>query len=253
MIRAALALVGLLGGGACLASGWELETGVGHDRLGGGRQDWQQLDLALRGTRADQVRLELEARRIRRYGQADHEVGAALQLAPAPGWSARLGATLSPDAVVLPRWSARGELRRELEGGWLLGGDLRLAGYDEARSHALALVAERYVSDDGGREWRLAGRLGAVRLDIGGHGVGAALSLDRYFAGGGRLGVVVAHGDEPESLGQGAVAVTRLHTLALLARWPLAAGWRLVGHVESARVEGGYRRVGGRLGVQRDL
>lgn len=258
MTRALLvAGAGLLAAGAH-ATGWQAELGAGHESLDGGRPAWRQLDAALRHRSDARALLELNARATERFERRDRELGLAAAVPLAERWHGSLAATASPTHHILPRWSIGGELQRELAQGWLAGAGLKRTRYDLQPADALSLGVERYFGDRTIGEWRAAATWVHTRLHAGGGAPTASsdagrLRLDRYFGErGGRLSLLVAGGEEVDNLGQGLV-VSDVRSVALGARWPLPAGWALLGELLDHRQGDLYRRRGGRLAVARDF
>ena len=268
--RGAVVVASLLLAGTAVAAAtdptpWQIEAGVGADRLSSGAPGWSQFDLSLRRQYGPRSVAELSLRRTRRSGLGDEEIGAAVGLALDSHWSATLGASASPSHRVLARGSGRVELARALEGGWVASASFGRRLYREAGNSQWGLGVERYVG-----AWRLAAALGQTRLDGGGTAANARLQLDRYFAAErGRVGLILARGRELEGLPATALAPAdaidqRVTTLALTGVWPLAPAWALTGEASRVRhddvqrrsgaVAGApYHRSGVRLGVRHDF
>ena len=274
-MRAAL----LLGAGLLAAAGaaaqttapWQVEVGAGIEHADNGSADWHQLDLALRSRFAPRSVAEISARRVRRYGFDDSEIGLGLALPLGERWSVSASAQASPEHRVLARLAGRVDVARSFDGGWVLGGGVARslfdgAGSDPSGSSTLRLLGERYVGN-----WRFAAGLSRTRIDGGGGGAegGWLLQADRYFGDVGRLGVVAARGREPENLPEvGGVVSTRVTTLGLVGTWPLGGAWALTGALvrtlsSDGEVRSGprtgdavgssYRRDGVRLGLRYDF
>jgi YaiO family outer membrane protein len=231
---------------------WQVEFGAGQENVRAG-DDWRQLDLALRHTLAARTTVELTARKTRRYGRDDREFGVAGSLALGSDWTANAALTTSPTHEVLPRWSGAAGAQRALGGGWVLGGEARSTRYSDDRADALRLNVERYFGGADTGAWRAALSLGATRLQ-GARTAGAGrVQLDRYFGERGRLGLLLARGDEAERDELGQLAVNDVRSVVLLGRWPLAARFALTGELGHHRVGAVHRRSGGRLGVELDF
>lgn len=244
---------------------WQVEAGVGADRLSSGAPDWRQFDLSLRRQLAPRSAGELSLRRTRRSGLGDEELGASIGLPLDAHWSATLAATLSPSHRVLARGSGRIELARAIDGGWVASATFGRRLYSDGGNSQWGVGVERYVG-----AWRLAAALGRTRLDGGGTAGNVRLQLERYFdAERGRAGLILARGRELEGLPATALAPAdlidqRVTTLALTGVWPLAAAWALTGQASRVRHDdvqrrGGavagapYHRSGVRLGVRHDF
>lgn len=231
---------------------WQAEFGVGHEAVRAG-DDWRQLDLALRHTLAPRTTLELTARRTTRYDRDDHEFGLGGSLALGNDWTAHAAATTSPTHEVLPRWSLAAGAQRAFGGGWVLGAEARSTRYTADRADALRVNVERYFGDADVGAWRAALSLGTTRLQGASSASAGRIQLDRYFGERGRLGLLLARGDEAERDEFGRLAVNDVRSVVLLGRWPLGERVALTGELGHHRVGAVYRRSGGRLGVQLDF
>jgi len=234
------------------AAQWQAEFGVGHENVRPGA-DWRQLDLALRRTLAPRTRVELAARRTTRFGRDDREFGLAGSLALGSDWTANAAFTTSPTREVLPRWSLTAGAQRALTGGWVLGGEARSTRYTDDRADALRLNVERYFGGADVGAWRAALSLGATRLQGAPTAGAGRIQLDRYLGERGRVGLLLALGDEAERDELGQLAVNDVRSVVLLGRWPLAERVALSGEWGHHRVGAVHRRSGGRLGVQLDF
>lgn len=235
------------------ASPWQAEFGLGRESLSGGLPAWQQADLALRRRWAPHSQFEFKARRTERFGLVDRELGVGVALPLADGWDASLSVATSPTHRVLPRTDATATLQRQLGDGWVLGGSLRAVHYDADRTAAVSLGVERYFGSAALGDWRAAASLTATRLSGLGSSGSARVQIDRYFGDRGRLGLLLSGGREVDNLGQGALQVSDVQSLALLGRWPLGSAWALSGEIGQTRLGSLYRRSGGRLGVELDF
>ena len=244
---------------------WQVEAAAGVDHLSNGAPDWRQVDLSLRRQLAPRSVAELNLRSTRRSGLNDEELGAAVGLPLNQRWSLALAATLSPSHRVLARGSARVELTRTLDDGWVAGASFGRRVYDDGGNRQWGLGLERYVA-----AWRVAAGVGQTRLDGGGAATSLRLQLDRYFADErGRVGVIVASGRELEGLpatpGNSADLIDqRVRLLAVTGAWPVATAWALTAEASHVRYDDvrrrsgafasvPYQRSGVRLGVRYDF
>jgi YaiO family outer membrane protein len=234
------------------AAQWQVEFGAGQENVRAGA-DWRQLDLALRHTLAPRTTVELAARRTSRYGLTDREFGLAGSMALGSDWTANAALTTSPTHEVLPRWSLAAGAQRALGSGWVLGGEARSTRYSDDRADALRLNVERYFGGAEVGAWRAALALGATRLQGASTAGAGRIQLDRYFGDRGRLGLLLARGDEAERDELGQLAVNDVRSVVLLGRWPLGERFALTGEWGHHRVGAVHRRSGGRLGVQLDF
>jgi len=276
-------LLAALGGASCIAlaqtgassvasSGvpaWQVEAGAGADHLSSGAPDWRQVDLALRHRFAARSLVEVTVRGVRRGGAEETELGALLTVPLGSAWQGTFGVSASPSHASLPRQTARVELARSFEGGWVASATLarrRFAvGIVDSGSSQIGLGVERYVG-----AWRGAIHIGSTRLDGGANAANLRLQFDRSFADErGRVGVIVARGRELEGvpatlLAPSDVVEQRVDTLAVVGTLPLADRWALTGeatHVRNSDLRrrsslpagSPYQRSGARLGVRFDF
>lgn len=251
--------------GAVAQSGWRIEAGAGVQTLDNGSPDWREAELSLRHRDGGRF-VELQARDARRYGLHDREIALGGGFALSPDWNLGLRVSAAPGADFLPRQGGSAELGLRLAGGWIAAAALGRNRYDGAETapsgtSSLRLGLERYAGP-----WRWAGAITHNRTDGGATARGGRLQLDHFFGDEARLGLLAALGRELESEPQGLLS-TRVRSVVLLGRWPLAPGWQLSGEISRTRVSdlerrlggvseavpGGYRRDGVRLGVRREF
>jgi YaiO family outer membrane protein len=270
-MKALAAVVGVLLACALLAPAqadtppWQVELGLGSERLSNDSPDWRQLDLALRRRLEGGMVADVGLRRVERYGRRDGEMSVGATWPLTADWTLALRAAAS-NGRFLATTSGQAELTRRLDGGWVLGAGFGRSLYDpeggvaSGTSTARANV-ERYVG-----AWRFAAGASRARLDRGESASALRLQLDHYFNDSARLGLLVARGDELEYDTLGVLA-SRVGAVALLGRVPLVQGWAVTGELSRTRVRdtvrrggpaggassAGYRRSGGRLALQRDF
>ena len=244
---------------------WQVDGGVGVERLSNGSPDWRQVDLALRRRLDRGVVLEFAARQAQRYGATDHELGIGGSC-PVENWNLSLRATTAGQAAFLPRHGISFDAARRLDGGWVANAGATRNLFSPADAPAsgttlLRLAVERYVAD-----WRFLAGLTHGRLDGGAAANGWRLQADRFFGESGRIGMLVADGRELEAT-TGGVISTRVNSIVLLARWRIAAGWSFNADVGRTHVDdiirqtdtanlslpGGYHRDGVHFGVQHEF
>jgi YaiO family outer membrane protein len=245
---------------------WQVETGVGVETLDNGSPDWRQLDVALRRRFDDGATAEVALREAQRYGRTDRELALGGLWNIGPDATVSLRGTTAGAANFLPRQSVAIDATQRLLDGWVASIGLvrnRFEGIDSPSTGTtlLRLGIERYAG-----AWRLAGGLTQARLDGGASAMGWRLQADRYVGEAGRVGLLVAGGEELEKDPAGVIS-TQVNTFVLLARWPVAPGWALTGEAGSTHVSnivrrvdgaslslpGGYQRSGVRIGVQHEF
>ncbi len=221
----------------------EVTVDAAHESLSNGSPDWREAGIAARLRWAPHALAEAGIRRVQRYGETDHELAFGVALPLDERWSATARATVVDGPNFLPRLGAGFDLSRSLPDGWVASGGwgrnlYASPGVAPSGTTSLRLGVERYVG-----AWRFAGDWNRARLDGGVTADGIRLQVDRYFGDDGRIGLLWARGDELENAPGGFLS-TRVRTLVLTGRWPLAAGWRITGELGQARVGGAVRRQG---------
>ena len=243
---------------------WQVEAGAGVETLSNDSPDWQQADLAVRRRDAGTA-LEVNARTARRYGLHDRELGLGLVWPAGDDWTLSLRASAAA-ADFLPRLGGVAEASRRLGGGWVASAGLGRSLYDPAQAASSGTTLLRAGLEHYAGPWRLAGGLTRARLDGGAGDSAWRVQLDHFFGDVGRAGLLATGGRELEAAPDGVLS-TKVQSLVVLVRVPLAEGWSMAGEAGFTRVSGlerrsggvaqalpgGYRRHGLRIGVQREF
>ena len=267
-LAALLVLLGTCAHAEGDATAWEVEAGAGSESLSNDSPGWHEADLAVRARFAPRSVAEGGLTVAQRYGRTDHELSAGIAMPLDAGglWNGSLRVTAVDSPNFLPRTGVAATLGRNLGDGWIasagLGRNLYAnPGVPSSGTTAVRLGAERYVGS-----WRLAGGWTRGRLDGGATADGGTLQADYYVGDRGRVGVLVYAGRELENDPSGILS-SRVTSLALTGRWPVSQDWALVGSIGQTRIESltrltgdvgapagpGYRRTGGRVGVQHEF
>jgi YaiO family outer membrane protein len=223
------------------------EVGLSTERsdLDRGYADWTEQSLRVQRHHGARDFSAFALTRTSRFGLDDTQFELTHERALSPAWVAGLSLTVSPTHRVLPRIGLAGRLQYEFAPAWLLHLGARHTRYRSSEVDRLDLGLERYVGDfSHALRWspvRALGRSEQV-LEWRSHW---------YPAEGRSLGLIVAAGDEATELGAGNIALARVRSLALVARWRLDDAWTLTGSLSRTRQGDFYVRTGVGAGVQR--
>lgn len=207
---------------------WRWRVAAEREHLSNGAPDWQDYSASFAWRPADARQVSITANRATRFGSTDAALGVDASFALNARWRAGVAATFSSAPEFLPEAALGLSLSRKLDRGWVVNGRWRRRDYPEQSVGALEFGAERYL-----RNYRFEYAISGSRL-------GSELALvqrfaaDRYAVVGGRLGIVVASGEEIETVGPGQLLRTRVWSVAVTGTWVLAGhmelGWWLGTH-----------------------
>lgn len=225
-----------------------LEVGGGWQDLGGGLPDWRSQYVAYQRSLAQDHAVFGSVQREERFDSSDVEGRAGWARPWSDDWSFVLEGSVAPGAEVLPRWSGRVRLRRDLGDGWGLFGGVSQSGYARDDLATGTVGAERYTGP-----WQAAVTVQASRLQGADTTWSGHARLDRYYATDSRIGLIAAAGRETESIGDGRFLTSSTLGLVLLGlhrvapRWSVS--WELLVH-EQGDI---YTRKGFRAGLRYDF
>ena len=215
-----------------------------HSHLDQGLASWRQHSLLVSRHWDARTVLMAEAHGTERFGRTDHEyaIGGSLPLTPA--LTLGLRAATSPSHRVIARGSAGGTLQYEFAKGWLVHGGLRHTRYDATDVDQGSLMLERYFDD-----FSVLGAVHRTRA-FGQHHESHELRGSWYYADKSSIGLFLASGDEVAQVGAGALAVSRVRSVALVGKHHPGGSWTV--HYGLHRIEQGtaYTRSGFTLGAQ---
>lgn len=225
-----------------------LEAGFGWQDLGDGLRDWRSQYVGYQRRAAPGQAVFGGVQRIERFGASDFEGRAGWARPWYDDWSFVLEGSLAPGADVLPRWSGRIRLRRELSDGWGVHGGLYQAAYASDDLLTATVGVERYTGP-----WYAGLTVNASRLQGADTTWSGQARLDRYYALDSRIGLIVALGRETESIGDGRFLTSSTRSLSLLGqqRWApqWSVSWELLVHEQGDA----YTRKGFRVGLRHDF
>jgi YaiO family outer membrane protein len=210
------------------AGEWRWRVAAERERLSNGAPDWQDYSASFAWRPGDGKQISVTATRATRFGTTDDVLGADASIELNDRWIAGAAAAFSSAPDFLPKAAFGLSLSRKLEHGWVLNGRWRRRAYPDQSVGTLELGAERYVG-----RYRFEYAIGESRLG-GEQALVQRLAADRYSASGGRLGLVLASGEEIEAVGPGQLLRTRVWSVAMTGAYVLYGrleiGWWLGTH-----------------------
>ena len=225
-----------------------LEAGFGWQDLDSGQADWRTQYVEYQRSKAPGHAVFGGVQRIDRFAASDIEGRAGWARPWNDDWSFVLEGSLAPGADVLPRWTGRFRLRRELGDGWGFHGGLYQAAYASDDLVTVTGGAERYTGP-----WYAGLTVNASRLQGADTTWSGHARLDRNYASDSRIGLIVALGREIESIGDGRFLTSSTRGLSLLGqhRWApqWAVSWELLVHQQGDA----YTRKGFHAGLRYDF
>lgn len=225
-----------------------LEAGFGWQDLGRDLPDWRTLYVDYQRRTAPGHALFAGVQQADRFDVTDFEGHAGWARPWNDHWSFVVEGSLAPGAGVLPRWSGRFRLRRQVGDGWGVFGGLQQAGYASDDLTTATVGAERYAGP-----WYAGLTINASRLQGADTTWSGQLRFDRYYAADSRIGLIAALGRETESIGEQRFLTSSTGSLALLGqhRWApqWSVSWELLVHDQGDA----YTRRGFRAGLRHDF
>lgn len=213
------------------------------DDLSGSRSAWQGQRVGLEH-RAEDYTAGIESRWTRRFDRSDRELSGYAYLSLSEGWDARLRASYSDTASVLPRYSLESGLSRGFGDGWVAHLGYRSSDYSTGEVGMGLFTLERYIG-----RFRLAYSLYAVHLEGGGDGRSHLVRADRYYGERSRIGLGLSIGDVVERVGAASLLVSRTDGLVILGEHWFSERWAIRWDLGQHDLEGLYRRSGISVGL----
>jgi YaiO family outer membrane protein len=197
---------------------WRWSVAAERERLSNGMPDWQNYLASFGWRSAGGSGVSLSANRTTRFGTTDDALGADVSFAINRQWQVGVAATFSSAPDFLPEAAYGLNLSRKFDRDWVVNGRWRRRDYPDQSVGAFELGAERYVGKYRfeyafGDSW-----LGSV------HAFVHRIAADRYADGGRRLGIVLAAGEEIETVGPAQLLRTQVWSVALTGGFVLGGG-----------------------------
>ena len=205
---------------------WELSAA--REQLDNGAPDWEQVNFFVGRELTEKALVTLSAGTFSRFGERDTQFGTGASLDVDENWTVVGGFAVSSSPNFLPESAIDLGLSRRFERGWVAGARWRRRNYDASSVDSFGLITERYLG-----KYRFAYSLDSAHLSSE-QALAHALTVNFYADSGGRLGVVLATGEEVEIIGPGQLLKTDVDSIALTGRHPineyLSLGWLLSTH-----------------------
>lgn len=224
----------------------ELEIGYSRETLSNNLPDWTSSYLLAVHRFDERKTLYGGLRETRRFGLDDTEAHAGLYYPLGATWTSLVEVSASPTHEVLARYSAYGQIQKNLPGGWGLGLGLRHNEYSLTGTNVLSAFAERYWGN-----FRGAYTLYSGRPEGASSAASHRFQLNYYYAARSSFGLSYSNGREVEYLGPPrGVLTSDVKNWTLSGQHWLAPTWALTYDVVNHEQGKLYRRQGLRLGLR---
>lgn len=173
-------------------------------------------------------------RKTDRFGIRDTEASLGGYFPLTEKWTANLGATISPDAIVLPTSSVVARLHRRLPLDWGVGFSIRRTEYEKTSSNIATASIERYWKD-----YRFVYRLSRGKTDQADTTLSHELRGDYYYQDGSMVALAIGDGTESEIFRQASLITTNVTFLSLFGLHKLRSGWSVfwkLGHIRQGNL-----------------
>lgn len=224
----------------------ELELGYSRETLTNNLPDWTSTYLLASHQFGERKTVYGGLRQTRRFGLDDTEAHAGLYYPVAETWTSLVEVSVSPTHEVLARYSAYGQMQKNLPGGWGVGLGLRHNEYSLIGTNVLSAFAERYWGN-----FRGAYTLYSGRPEGAASAASHRFQLSYYYADRNSVGLSYSNGREVEYLGPPrGVLTSDVKNWTLSGQHWLAPAWALTYDVVNHEQGNLYRRQGLRLGLR---
>jgi YaiO family outer membrane protein len=228
-----------------LRHGTRASLSSSYERLSESKGEWRALALDLDHPLRSSLRVLAGLHAEERFGDRDEQIAAGFVARFDKGWAAALTADVAPQATILPLSSFQLEVGRPITTNASLGLRARHAHHETVDVDVLAATAEL-----GHGAYRFAYTLTATQptdLDIS---FGHTLRVSCDYGLGSFVSLVLANGEEAETVAPGNVLVTRNKTIALVGVHWRSAAWGAAWEVAYNEQGDLYNRMGLRLGLE---
>ncbi|MGQ0833828.1 MAG: YaiO family outer membrane beta-barrel protein [Gammaproteobacteria bacterium] len=226
-------------------AGTRLSASAAYEDLSGGNPSWRSGAVALVHSLTSSTRLAAAFAIEQRYDEQDEQFGLGIVHRLAGDWFIDVGGELAPDGKLLPESQLHLEVSRRLTRAVSGSVRYRHASYAAVEVDALAGSAEYGFGNH-----RVAYTLTATKPSDIDTRFGHALRLARDYGAGSSVSLLLARGEEAETVAPGRVLVTRNTAVALFGTHWRSAAWGLswsCGWNEQGEL---YDRLGVRLGLE---
>ncbi len=216
-----------------------------YERLTHGYAPWRSVTL--------DVSKKLAARRVlygsvsatERFALRDQQFTGGVYFPLGQRWLAQVEASASPSHRVQARWSAFGQLGRELGRGWVAHAGFRHSAYNRTSANLSTVTLERYW-----RKYRAAYTLFVSQQPGTGVATSHSVQANYYYGERHSIGMTVAAGQELTNLGPRGLLRSEARGVALTGRHWMNAHWALSYDVNWNRQGDIYSKKGMSIGLR---
>jgi YaiO family outer membrane protein len=223
----------------------EIELSTSYERLNHGFAPWFTLSLDVSKKLADRRVIYGALRETSRFSLRDQEVMGGMYIPLSKRWLAQVEASVSPSHRVQAKWSAFGQIGRELGRGWGAQAGFRRTAYNQTSANLGIVTIERYW-----KKYRAAYSLYIAQLPGTGVSTSHRVQANYYYRERNSIGVTIAAGQELTNLAARGVLRTEARGVALSGRHELNRRWTVNYDFNWNRQGDIYTRKGARVGFR---
>jgi YaiO family outer membrane protein len=225
----------------------EVEIGFTRESLTKGLPSWSSLYVEGLHRYGERHTLYGALRRTSRFDLEDTEATVGLYYPLDAAWTLNVEGSASPDHNVLPRYTAYGQLHRNLGSGWGAAAGYRHTEYTASGVGIASVLLERYWAG-----WRAAYSLYSGRPEGASSAPSHRFQLEAHYGDRDRVGLSYTTGRESENVGPPRGLITSdVRELMLYGQHWLTRDWAVTYELLTHEQGDLYRRRGGRLGLRR--
>ena len=224
----------------------EVEAGFSHEKLSGGRQDWNSRYLEAAHKFAERQTVYGAVRETERFGLRDSEVSAGYYHPLTSTLTGQIEGSYSSEHNVLPRYSASAQLAWQAGNGWVASGGLRHSEYTATGTDLALFGLERYWSS-----FRAGYTLYLGKPEGASSASAHRITLGYYYGEGSSITIGGTRGREVENVGPPVgVTSTDVRAIGLAGRHWFTQSWAFTYDLLAQQQGSLYRRNGVRLGLR---
>lgn len=190
-------------------SAWTLVAGAGHDSLTNGFPDWNHQFISVMHNR-NRGNYTMRVSREQRNSGADLSLGLGAEHAWLSGWYAGAAISVADNPEYVPELGLSIHAGRPLGDGWVVDFGYRRRQYTTATVGSLVGIVEKYYGD-----FRFMYGLSLSHLNGASSFMSHTVTGNWYFGDASSIGITIGSGREAESLGNGLVLETDVHSVSL--------------------------------------
>ncbi len=223
----------------------EVGAGFSYEGLTNGFSDWFSFYVdALKEFNA-RTWVHATLRQTQRFSLTDQELSAGVHFPIERTWGLFVEGSGSPSHLVLPRWSAIGQLERLLWQGWIFYAGFRHTEYQTAATNSGIFTIDSYWGNN-----RASYSFFINQLVGGGTVASHVLQVSYYYSDLSSLNLLFAIGRELENLQPLGVLSSHIRSLVLWGRHGFADHWAIVYEILVHEQGDIYTRKGFRIGLR---